>query len=187
MSSLPIFITGNPNKAALFSEKIGIKVPHAKLDIDEIQTLTSDEIVEHKARQAYSQLGKPVLVEDVSLVFEAWGGLPGPFIKFYVDSDGGSERLCRMLEGFDNKRAIGSCTFGYFDGKSLKLIKGEISGQIVDVPRGNGGFGFDRVFAPDGFNGKTAAELDEVEYDKFYTTIKPFTAVREFLINETTS
>lgn len=47
-----------------------------KLDLDEIQSLDLREVIEHKVRQAHEKCGKPVLVEDVSLVFEDLGGLP---------------------------------------------------------------------------------------------------------------
>lgn len=49
---------------------------HEKIDLDEIQSLDLREIVEHKVRQAFEKTGKPVLVEDTSLRFEALGNLP---------------------------------------------------------------------------------------------------------------
>ena len=177
------FITGNPNKAAHFARNIGMEIEHHKADVDEIQTLDPAELVEHKARQAYSQLGRPVLVEDLSFEYEALGGLPGPFVKFFVEADNGLEKMCRILDTFDNRRAKAVGVFGYYDGKETKLFKGGLAGEIVQHPRGENGFGFDRVFAPDGFNGKTAAELSETEYKKYYTAIKPFGMVREFLLS----
>ena len=179
-----VFVTGNPEKAANFARHIGIDIAHQPAELDEIQTLNAAELVGHKVRQAYEQLGRPVLVEDVTFVFEAWGELPGPFVKFFVVADDGVERMCRMLDGFDSRRAVAMCTFGYYDGHELRLFSGEIGGEIVDVPRGTGGYGFDKIFAPDGFDGKTAAELDEAGYDQYYTTIKPFTKVREFLLEK---
>lgn len=176
-----IFVTGNPEKAANFSRHIGMKIAHEPAELDEIQTLNAAELVGHKARQAYEQIGKPVLVEDVTFVFAAWGELPGPFVKYFVNAEDGAEKMCRMLDGFDNRRAEARCTFGYFDGDVLKLFSSEIAGEIVDHPRGTGGYGFDRIFQPDRFDGKTAAELDEAGYDRYYTTIKPFHLVRKFL------
>lgn len=175
------FITGNPEKAAAFSKYMDMDVPHHAVDLDEIQTVSHRELVEHKVRQAYSQIGAPVLVEDVFFTYEAWGSLPGPFVKFFVTADNGVENMCRMLDGFKSRRAIASCMFGYYDGKKVELFEGRINGSIADQPRGDNGYGFDRVFIPDGFDGKTAAELTDEEYDTYYTTIKPFTKVREFL------
>lgn len=76
------FITGNPEKAANFSRHIGMDVAHHAADLDEIQTVDHRELVGHKVRQAYEQLGRPVLVEDVFFTYDAWDNLPGPFVKF---------------------------------------------------------------------------------------------------------
>ena len=77
------FITGNQKKADYLAQYLGLNIEHVKLDLDEIQSLDLREIVEHKVRQAYAKVGKPVLVEDVSLIFSELGKLPGPFIKFF--------------------------------------------------------------------------------------------------------
>jgi non-canonical purine NTP pyrophosphatase (RdgB/HAM1 family) len=179
------YVTGNSEKAASFARYVGMDIQHAPAELDEIQTLDSHELVEYKVRQAYEQLGTAVLVEDVSLAFNALNGLPGPFIKFFVlaDSDtaAGVERMCRMLDGFSNRSAVASCTFGYFDGRMMSFFDGQISGMIASHPVGSGGFGFDSIFMPEGFGDMTAAQLNETDYDRYYTTIKPFTAIKEFL------
>lgn len=183
-----VYVTGNPEKADNFAKHIGVSVAHQPAELDEIQTLDAAELVEHKVRQAFDQLRKPVLVEDITLSFEALGGLPGPFVKFFVhagtDLESGVERMCRMLDGFDNRRAVATCTFGYYDGERLELFEGSLAGTIADSPRGDGGFGFDRIFIADGFDDKTAAQLGSDDYEKYYTTIKPFKKVREFLLED---
>lgn len=176
------FITGNPNKAAHFAKNIGMDIEHYRADVDEIQTLNPVDLVEHKVRQAYSQLNKPVIVEDLSFEYEALGGLPGPFVKFFVDAEDGLEKMCRILDAFENRRAKAIGVFGYYDGSRLEFFKGGLAGVIAKSPSGESGFGFDKVFIPDGFNGKTAAELTDMEYARYYTTIKPFAKVREFLL-----
>jgi inosine/xanthosine triphosphate pyrophosphatase family protein len=70
------FITGNQKKADYLAQYLGIEVQHEKLDLDEIQSLDLREVVEHKVRQAYEMVKKPVLVEDTSLTFVALGKLP---------------------------------------------------------------------------------------------------------------
>lgn len=176
-----VFVTGNPEKAENFARHIGLPITHAPAELDEIQTLNPKELVEHKARQAYEQLQRPVLVEDVEFVFHALGGLPGPFIKYFVQAENGGEKICRLLDGFTDRGATASCTFAFFDGETMQFFRGSISGTIAQSPRGSRGYGFDIVFEPDGFSGKTAGELSEQEYDQYYTTIKPFEEVRKFL------
>ena len=70
------FITGNQKKVEYLRKYLGIPLEHRKIDLDEIQSLDLREIVEHKVKQVYESIRSPVLVEDVSLVFEDWGNLP---------------------------------------------------------------------------------------------------------------
>jgi len=42
------------------------------------------EIAKEKARLAYEQLKVPVITEDTSLCFNAYKGLPGPYIKWFL-------------------------------------------------------------------------------------------------------
>lgn len=176
-----IFVTGNPEKAENFSKHMGADIPHHDVDVDEIQTLDIYKLVEHKAKEAYRQLNTPVLVEDVQFVMNALGKLPGPFIKYFVIAENGGEKMCRMLDGFTDRSAVGKCIFGYYDGGAMRFFEGKLNGIVAVHPRGNRGYGFDRIFVPDGFDGKTAAELSEQQYDHYYSTIKPFVKVKQFL------
>jgi inosine/xanthosine triphosphate pyrophosphatase family protein len=71
MNTSLTFITGNPKKAEYLAKYLGFPIDHEKIELDEIQSIDLREIVEHKVRQAYEISQKPVLVEDVSLEFEA--------------------------------------------------------------------------------------------------------------------
>jgi len=174
------FITGNQKKAEYLQKYLWLRIEHIKLDLDEIQSLDLREIVEHKVRQAYEKIGKGVLVEDVALIFEDFGMLPWPFIKFF-EKEIWLEKLCKMIQG-ENRNAIAKCTFGYFDGANIEFFEWEIRGTIAISPRWSGGFGWDQIFIPY-FTTRTSAELDETEYERFYTEEKPFQKVREFLLN----
>lgn len=59
------FITGNQKKADYLAQYLGFPIEHVKVDLDEIQSLNLREIVEHKVKQAYEKIKKPVIVEDV--------------------------------------------------------------------------------------------------------------------------
>ncbi|HXH26663.1 MAG TPA: non-canonical purine NTP pyrophosphatase [Candidatus Acidoferrum sp.] len=172
------FITGNQSKADYLAKYLGFEVEHHKLDLDELQSLDLKQIVEHKVRQAYEKLHAPVIVEDVSLEFTAFGRLPGPFIKFFL-WEMSSQQICSLLD--DKRReAVGRCMFGYFDGAVLKLLEGELHGKIANQPAGNNGFGWDDIFIPDGYD-VTRAQLDEEDYRKVYLQIRPLTALKTFL------
>lgn len=177
----PLFITGNQNKADYLAKLLDLPLEHQKIDLDEIQSVSLEEVVKHKVRQAYEIAKRPVLVEDVALSFEALGGLPGPFVKFFVEAPNGLELLCRMLDGFDDRTATASCVFGYDDGQTVELLRSDLRGKIADHPRGEGGFGWDKIFCPDGYGGRTRAELSTEEDHATYVATKPITELRAFL------
>lgn len=172
------FITGNQDKADYLAKYLGFPVEHIKLDLDELQSLDLHQIVEHKVKQAYEHLKAPVLVEDVSLEFEALGRLPGTFIKFFID-EMDFETICSLLDG-KNRNAIARCVFGYYDGNRLELFEGKLSGKIAEKPSGDNGFGWDKIFIPTGYE-VTRASLDEEDDRKTYLQIKPFEQLKSFL------
>ncbi len=175
------FITGNQHKAGYLSRMLDLPLKHRTVDLTEIQSTSLEEVVEHKVRQAYTVAKRPVLVEDVALGFTALDGLPGPFIKFFVEAPNGLENLCRMLDGFDDRSAVAACVFGYYDGEQVKLFRAELHGAISEHPIGDGGFGWDKIFCPDGYGGKTRAELTPDEDAETYCLFKPIDSVRRFL------
>ncbi len=172
------FITGNQNKADYLAKYLGYKVEHKKLDLDEIQSLDLKKIVEHKVRQAYKFTQSPVIVEDVALEFTAFGRLPGPYIKWFLE-EMGFEAVCSLLDEKD-RSAIARCVFGYYDGVELKLFEGSLRGSIAQKPSKDKGFGWDCMFIPEGYN-VTRSELNEVEDRKTYLQIKPIEQLRLFL------
>ena len=173
-----IFITGNQSKADYLAKYLGFPVAHRKVDLDEIQSLDLRAVVEHKVRQAYDIVGGPVLVEDVALEFTALGRLPGTFIKFYVE-EVPFETICRTLDGLD-RGAIGKCGIGYFDGNEVSYFEGQLPGTIAEHPAGANGFGWDKIFIPEGYD-KTRAQLTENDDRKTYLLIKPFEKLKAFL------
>ncbi len=173
------FITGNSKKAGYLEKLLGLKIKYQKLDLDEIQSLDINKIVEHKARQAFNIIKIPVLVEDVSLEFEELNGLPGPFIKFFVDNVP-FEKICNLVK--ENRRATARCVFGYFDGTNLKLIEGKLEGRVSIEPKGENGYGWDKLFIPNGYE-VTRAEMNEEDNYKTYMVSKPIEKAREFLLS----
>ncbi|HEX8182672.1 MAG TPA: non-canonical purine NTP pyrophosphatase [Candidatus Saccharimonadales bacterium] len=172
------FITGNQNKADYLARYLELPVKHHKMDLDEIQSLDLRTIVKHKLLQAYDEVKQPVLVEDVSLEFEALGRLPGTFIRFYVD-EVPFETICRTLDGL-SRNATAKSIYGYYDGTSMEFFESGMKGVIADHPRGENGWGWDKIFIPVGYT-QTRAELDEEEDKKTYMIIKPFDKLKAFL------
>lgn len=175
-----LFLTGNQNKADKLSEYLGIKIDHEKLDLDEVQSMDSKEIARHKLLQAYDIVKRPVLVDDVSLEFDELNGLPGPFVRYFVDNLS-LQQVCNLVR--ENRKATGRCTMGYYDGENEVYFEGSIRGDIALEPAGSGGFGWDQIFITEGYT-KTRAELDEEDYEKIYLKIRKIEDLKKFLESE---
>lgn len=180
ISAQPVtFITGNQNKADYLQKYLGYPVNHQKVDLNEIQSLDLREIVKHKAKDAYGIVNSPVLVEDVALEFEALGRLPGAFIRHYVD-EVSLGTICKTLDGLNNRNATAKCVFGYYDGAKCTFFENNLTGTIAKSPHGEGGYGWDKIFIPRGYN-VTRAEMNEAQYKETYLQIKPFAKLKKFL------
>ena len=155
------FITGNTGKAKYLSDYFHLPIEHKKLDLDEIQSLDLTKIVEDKVERAYKIVQKPVLVEDISLVFTSLDKLPGPLIKWFFETLG-NEGLCRLLDGYSSREAVAEVQFALHDGKEVKIFSGVMEGTISEHPRGEAGFGWDSVFIPHGHT-KTWGEMSDDE------------------------
>lgn len=171
------FATSNKNKFNEFENILGFKLNQLNIDLDEIQAIDVEKVVEHKTRQAYKIIKKPVITEDTGLYFEEWGGLPGALAKFF-DQTIGYKNLCQMLKS--NRRAKAQTVIGYFDGKSYRSFKGEVKGTIARRPKGKNNFGWDIIFIPNGCK-KTYAELTSQEKNKISMRKKALNKFKRFL------
>ena len=118
------------------------------------------QISREKCRIASKLVGGAVMVEDTSLCFNALHGLPGPYIKWFLEKLH-HEGLNRMLAGFEDKTAYAQCIFAYTPSPDVEPITfvGRTEGRIVPA-RGPTDFGWDPIFQPDGFQ-ETYAEMDK--------------------------
>lgn len=150
-----VVVTSNAGKIAEINDILGINHQISTIDIPEIQSLDLDVVIAAKAKAAYAKIKKPVLVTDVSLEIEGLGGLPGPFVKFFLKTLG-EEKTVQLIKG--SKRTKVTDAVAIYDGKTLKIFKGTVWGKVVPKSRGKNGFGFDFVFIPDGHN-KTYSQM----------------------------
>lgn len=174
------FITWNQSKADYLSKYLWFDVNYIKIDLEEIQSLDLNKIVEYKLKQAYKLIKKPVIVEDVSLEFQALGWLPWPFIKFFIENND-FDTICWMIN-WKNRKAIAKCVLWYFDWKNLKLFKWSLSWLIAEEQSWEYWFGWDKIFIPKWYD-VTRASLSENDDKKTYLELKPFFQLKEYLKN----
>lgn len=170
--SLPTitFVTGNQNKLTetrrvlsnAYPESTGLpfNLVAEKIDLPELQG-TPEEIARVKVKHASERVKGPVIVEDTCLCFNALGGLPGPYVKHFLEKVG-PQGLQKMLHGFDDHSGYAQCTFAYSSGEpgaEGEVFVGRLPGTIV-VPRGGAAFGWDPIFQPNGYE-ETFAEMDK--------------------------
>ncbi len=117
-----------------------------------------------KALAACKYCDVPAFADDSGLEVEALDGRPGIYSSRYAPSD--PERISKLLEelrGCENRRARFVCAIAIaINGEVIETFEGEVKGVIVEAPRGEGGFGYDPVFLPDGYDqtfGEMAPEL----------------------------
>lgn len=173
-----VFVTSNKNKAREIVEILGPNVKIRKLDIPEIQSLNIDEVITAKAKAAYQIVKKPVIVEDVSFEIEALGGLPGTFIKFFMQRLG-TEGTVKLIGNAKSDTTV-TATMAVYDGSRLKIVKGVDHGTLSKKDRGSSGFAFDHIFIPNGYK-KTYAEMPQELKNKISHRAKALKQLKKYL------
>jgi XTP/dITP diphosphohydrolase len=156
-------------------------------EVEETGSTFSDNAV-LKARAYAVQTGLWTLADDSGLEVDALGGAPGVFSARYGGeglNDGQRvERLLAELSLCDGQERSARfiCVIAIADprGQVANISTGRCEGQIAPSPRGTGGFGYDPVFIPDGFN-QTFGELSSEIKQKISHRALALQGARAFL------
>lgn len=173
-----VLASNNPGKLREFGQmlaRIDIEVlPQAHFNIPEAEEphLTFVENALAKARHAARLTGLPALADDSGICVRALGGAPGVFSARYAGEPKSDERnnqkLIADLQGKTDRRAhyVAVLVFVHHaDDPQPIICEGEWHGEIIDTPRGTGGFGYDPYFLVPELN-LTAAEISAEEKNK---------------------
>ena len=136
----------------------------------------------------YSQLTDGILfADDSGLVVPALGGAPGVHSARYAGPHASSEeRIAKLLQEMAGKTGADRaahfcCVIAVVEGqRPIAVISNLVQGEILEAPRGTGGFGYDPVFYIPVL-GKTFAELSPEEKNQHSHRGKAFRRVLEFL------
>lgn len=154
------FITGNKNKFEEIKSILG-NVEQLDIDLPEIQDIDAKNIVRAKLAEALNYRDGEFIVEDTSLYFDCFKGLPGPLIKWFLKTIG-NDGLANLAEKLGDNKAEAKTIIGYAKNRDeIEFFEGIIPGKIV-AQAGASRFGWDPIFQPDGHN-KTFAEMTAKE------------------------
>ncbi|AGB17036.1 non-canonical purine NTP pyrophosphatase, rdgB/HAM1 family [Halovivax ruber XH-70] len=181
------FVTGNEGKvreARAYFDGI-TDVEQVAYDYAEVQADDLETIASRGAVEAYRELDgtEPLFVEDSGLAIEALGGFPGPY-SAYVEDTLGIERVWNLAADEENRRARFESVIAHVDGDpadpDVETFTGTVAGTIV-APRGEGGFGYDPIFA---YNGATMAEMGATEKNAISHRGRAFATFAEWLAED---
>lgn len=143
-------------------------------DIDDVAETgsTFEENALLKAETIAMKTGLPAIADDSGLCIDALEGKPGVFSARYAgthgDDQANREKVLReMLDVYEENRGaqfVSVVALALPDGRN-EMCRGEIRGDICYAPRGDGGFGYDPIFVPEGLS-QTMAELSAEKKDE---------------------
>ena len=137
---------------------------------------TYEENALAKARHFFARAGGryPTVADDSGLEVAALGGRPGVRTKRWSGrsdlagralDDANNAKLLAELAGIEERGARYVCVAAIVDARGERVYRGESTGRILHAPRGDGGFGYDPLFASDEL-GVTFAEVDGVTKER---------------------
>jgi XTP/dITP diphosphohydrolase len=166
-----IIASGNPGKLREIGQiltPLGFEVlPQSDFAVPECPEphVTFIENCLAKARHASLHTGLPALADDSGICVEALNGAPGVYSARYSgepkSDERNNEKLVAALKGQANRKAHYYCVIvlvRHADDPEPLIAEGRWHGEIIDSPRGAGGFGYDPYFYVAEF-GRTGAEL----------------------------
>jgi XTP/dITP diphosphohydrolase len=166
------FATNNSKKIEEVKAALGLDFEIVSLqDIGCFQELPeTGDALDHnafqKARYVKENYGVDCFADDTGLEVEALDGAPGVYSGRFAGEPRSDERnidlVLEKLEGKINRKARFRTVIALILGAEEFSFEGVASGEILENRVGSGGFGYDPVFRPDGYD-KTFAELSLAE------------------------
>jgi len=191
-----VLATGNAGKVdelrALLSDLNRTLLPASELDVpltvtEDADTLTGN--ARKKARAYHDHTGHAALADDTGLEVAALDGGPGVHTARFAGADATPEdnkqKLLTVMDGVDDRRARFRTVVALLDaGGTAHTFEGRCEGTITTAPHGDGGFGYDPLFRPDGYD-QTFAEMPAETKNETSHRREALDALRAFLSRQT--
>lgn len=187
-----LLATRNTHKTREFADLLGDEFQIVDLCDDPIERIeeTGNTFAENavlKAVTVSKQRPDLVIADDSGLEVEALVGAPGIYSARYAGENASDrENIEKLLGELGNvsrekRSARFRCAIALAQNGQLRgTFEGVVEGQIVDPPRGAGGFGYDPVFQPNGFE-QTFAEMPSALKNKISHRGKAISALHQAL------
>lgn len=145
---------------------------------------------EKKAAEIMRLCGEVTVADDSGLMVDALGGAPGVISARFAGEHGNdkknNDKLLGLLSEVEPEkrtaRFVSVITLMYPDGRKI-VARGECEGHIIYEPKGSGGFGYDPLFIPDGYD-RTFAELSGDEKNKISHRAKALQNLKQLLLEK---
>jgi len=110
-----------------------------------------------KARYIFQRTGLDCFADDTGLEVEALGGEPGVRSARYATAEGHDDEankrlLLKNMKGKSNRKAQFRTAMALITGGKEHLFEGIVRGEILREEQGEGGFGYDPLFRPEGYD-----------------------------------
>jgi len=144
-----------------------------------------EENAKAKAYFIYDRTGISCFADDSGLEIDALEGRPGVFSARYAgpqrNHSDNIQKVLMELQGKENRQARFQSAIAYITSQNkIEVFKGTVEGTITHAPKGNGGFGYDPVFIPSGFD-QTFGELSDTIKNSFSHRAKAMQKFIEYL------
>ncbi|MEL6654629.1 MAG: RdgB/HAM1 family non-canonical purine NTP pyrophosphatase [Bacteroidota bacterium] len=182
-----LFGTNNPNKLREIREMLSASYEVLSLadvgiqmDVEETEpTLAGNAIL--KAEAFAKAAGLPCFSDDSGLEVDALDGAPGVISARYAglncSSDDNIDKLLRELGDAHDRQARFRCVIAFHEAGHNECFEGKVEGNILFERQGNGGFGYDPIFQPTGYE----ISFAEFDSDEKNTISHRGIAVRKFV------
>jgi XTP/dITP diphosphohydrolase len=185
-----VFASGNNNKVQEVEAKLGGSLPLKGLadigcdvDIPETaDTLEGNAIM--KAKYIHDHFAENCFADDTGLEVEALNNAPGVYSARYAgpgrNAADNMHKLLEELKSKDNRKARFRTVICLMIRGEEYIFEGIVEGTISAIPRGEGGFGYDPVFIPEG-ESRTFAQMSLEEKNNMSHRGKAIAALKKFL------
>ena len=158
-----VFVTANQGKHREVTRLLaGLDVRSARLDLARAPSDDLQVIARARAAEAYRRLGEACFVESTGLWLWEHDGAPGASFK-RAWRDLGEEGFAQKYGGAHGVSRVVVALAEAADPADVRLFEGSIAGCLLVAPRGEGGYGWDRLWVPDGYD-RTLGEMAESTY-----------------------